>query len=256
MANERLRQALHRAGLDVEELAEKAEVDAKTVGRWLGGRVPRPRSRAKVAQALGVEEIDLWPDIAAPSLTRDHGRELAGVYASASDIRAPHWRELMQTAREHIDLLDYTLHDILTAPGTIDLLREKADAGCHVRILIAHPKSIWVTSLSQQLGEDQPDEHGNTALDLEIQQSLDQLKPLAGHPGIELYTHWAERANSILRFDDQMLVTLHLYATPDSQAPVLHIHRRGDNGLFDQFADHLDVIREQASDPIPRITPT
>ncbi len=61
MANERLRATLLQRGLTLDQLAEQVEVDAKTVERWIGGRVPYRRSRYAVAMALGVEETYLWP---------------------------------------------------------------------------------------------------------------------------------------------------------------------------------------------------
>lgn len=44
MANERLRAAILRQGLTLEELAELVQVDAKTVERWVGGQVPYLRA--------------------------------------------------------------------------------------------------------------------------------------------------------------------------------------------------------------------
>ncbi len=87
-------------------------------------------------------------------------------------------------------------------------------------------------------------------MDREIDLAHGHLQPLIGLPGIELGTFWAERYNTILRFDDQMLVTLHLWATPGPEAPLIHLQRRGEHGLFDQFAGHLDAIQDQAREPI------
>ena len=251
MVNEQLRSALARAGLDPDELAAGLQVDTKTVGRWLGGRVPHARHRARIAHTLQCPEHDLWPNVIESTEPRDDRRELAGLYAHTNDLRAPDWRTLLPTASENIDLLDPTLNEILTAPGTTDLLADKATAGCEIRILIAHPKSIWVTALAQQLGHLETDADGHTLLDREINQSLHHLHQLAGHDHIELRTFWAERTLSILRFDDQMLVTPHLHGLPGTHAPLLHLHRRDDHGPFDQFADHLDTIHHDASEPIP-----
>lgn len=250
MANDRLRSAIFKAGLEIEDLAARIEVDAKTVQRWLGGRTPHARYRAKVANVLQVEESDLWPETIPTVQARDDRREISGAFAHSNDVNAPDWRTLMQAAGEQIDLLDYSLKDILAAPGVTDLLASKAAAGCQVRILIAHPKSVWVTSISQQLGQDHQDAEGNTELDREINLAHGYLQPLIELPGIELGTFWAERYNTILRFDDQMLVTLHLWATPGPEAPLIHLQRRGEHGLFDQFVEQLDAICDQASEPI------
>jgi len=52
MANERLRAAMERHSVAVNELATLTEKDPKTVSRWLGGRVPHPRQRFLVAKKL------------------------------------------------------------------------------------------------------------------------------------------------------------------------------------------------------------
>ena len=250
MANEQLRAALARAGLDPDELAASLQVDSKTVGRWLGGRIPRARHRARIAHLLQCPEHDLWPDVIETTQPPDDRRELTSIYAHADDHRAPDWQTLLPTARQQIDLLDPTLHDLLTAPHTIDLLADKARSGCQIRILIAHPKSIWITALAHQLGHTEIDDQGNTILDRELNQSLHHLHQLAGHDRIELRAFWAERTLSILRFDDQMLITTHLHAVPGTHAPLLHLHRRDDHGPFDQYATHLDAIHRDASEPI------
>ncbi|OLB77090.1 MAG: hypothetical protein AUI14_17235 [Actinobacteria bacterium 13_2_20CM_2_71_6] len=48
--------------------------------------------------------------------------------------------------------------------------------------------------------------------------------------------------NSVFRFDDDMFVTPHLYATPGASAPLLHLRKLGTGGLFSRFADHFDAI--------------
>ncbi|MFC4020480.1 DUF5753 domain-containing protein [Micromonospora sp. GCM10011542] len=51
------------AGETVDSLAEKVRVDPKTAGRWLAaGRIPHPRTRLAVAQILGRDAAELWPE--------------------------------------------------------------------------------------------------------------------------------------------------------------------------------------------------
>lgn len=253
MANEQLKTALVKAELEPEDLAARLQVDTKTVQRWISGRNPHARHRTKVAEALHVPERQLWPDQADGTGPKDDRAELVALYASAGDVRAPDWRVMLYDARDRIDLLDTTLADIITTPGVIDVLTTKADAGCQINILIAHPNSIWVTTLAQQLSQDQPDDHGHTPLDHELNRSHRLLTQLAERSGVDIRTHWAEHTNSILRFDDHMLVTLHLHHPPDTDTPLLHLQRQTDTGLFDQFASHLDAI---PSTPATRSRPT
>lgn len=57
MANERLRAAIATAGLTIEDVAARAEVDPKTVERWIRlGRLPHRAHRFATAKLLGRDE--------------------------------------------------------------------------------------------------------------------------------------------------------------------------------------------------------
>jgi transcriptional regulator with XRE-family HTH domain len=65
--NERLRDAMQRAGLSADNVAEELKVDAKTVERWITqGRSPYPKYRGKLAATLRETERYLWPDAFTP----------------------------------------------------------------------------------------------------------------------------------------------------------------------------------------------
>jgi transcriptional regulator with XRE-family HTH domain len=259
MSNERLHSALTQAGLQPDELAEQLDVDVKTVQRWLSGRAPHARHRAATVavlnQTLDITERDLWPETVAPPAGDDR-RDLVAIYTRGDDIRIPDWRILLREAQTRIDLLDTTLVEVITSSGTVDLLREKARAGVEIRILTAHPHSIWITSLAEQLADTTRDDAGRTQLDRDLEHSHTAQEALIEQPNVDLRTHWAERTNSILRFGDQMLVTLHLWATPGTQAPVMHLRRRDDDGLFRPLPRalrrNLARDRRPARAPIPR----
>jgi transcriptional regulator with XRE-family HTH domain len=78
MRNERLRALLLERGKTPDQLADAAQVDVKTVERWITkGRIPYRKHRFEVATFLGVDESYIWPD----ALSRD---EVAA--ASESEI--------------------------------------------------------------------------------------------------------------------------------------------------------------------------
>jgi transcriptional regulator with XRE-family HTH domain len=248
--NERLRQAISQAGLEPEQLADRVEVDIKTLQRWLAGRTPHPRLRARLARALGREERELWPELAieAPE-DSESGGEIQGAWAHADDERVPAWHELLEEAVDRIELLGYSLIDVVSVDGVIDTLAQKAGSGARVRILISAPDSIWVTATAPQLGQEE-DYIGRSQLRLEIETARAHLEPLAEHADIDLRQFYADPGHTILRFDDQMLVIPRLHGTSSADAPLLHLQRLGDGGVFDQFAVHLDALAEQASEPI------
>lgn len=78
----------------------------KTVGRWLGGRVPHPRHRFRVAKHLRVEELFLWPAPAptTPQQLAGSGPELIGTYQNRANVRRDTWLSLLNGAQEQISV--------------------------------------------------------------------------------------------------------------------------------------------------------
>ena len=245
MSNERLRQALHNAAMQPEDFADLLDVDAKTARRWLSGGTPTSRHRARaieiLSQRIDITEHDLWPETAAPPVG-DDSRDLIAIYNRSDDIRIPDWRTLLQATRTAVDLLGTALTNILTTTGTTDLLLEKARRGARVRILTAHPESITLALLADQLGAAERDDHDQTQTDRDLALSRSYLERLHAQPEIELLAHWAEPGPTILRFDDEMLVSLHLHGQRGPEQPLMHLRRRHDGGLFDQHIAHLDAV--------------
>lgn len=250
MANEQLRAAMNRAGLDADGLADRVDVDPKTVPRWLSGRVPHPRMRLRIATALGCELHELWPDTDKPPPPAPTGEELIASYPDASAPGAPDPLEILRTAVARIDLLDPTLTHLLDQPGMLELLLERAKAGCRIRILLSAPDSGHLLIAE---AERHPDVTPVSVPELarEAERAHQLIAPLLEEPGVEARAFVAVAYNSILRADETMLIAPHLYATTPDRAPLLHLERRGEDGLFDRFLAHYDTIWEHAARPLP-----
>jgi hypothetical protein len=218
------------------------------VHRWLQGRTPHPRHRARVAQALDADELDLWPDAQPVAATENPLREIAGAYPHGNDPDTPDLRELLDTATERIELLDHTLEVIITEPGIVDQLANKAANGATVRILISDPDSHWIHDQELDGEPDTGDNHDEPPI--QMARAREHLEPLVGKRGIEIRSYIAQRFNTILRFDEHMLLSLHLYNEPTSTAPLLHLQREQDAGMFDRFAEHYQRIWQHASVPV------
>jgi transcriptional regulator with XRE-family HTH domain len=239
MANPLLIAALREADLSVEDVASVVQVDPRTVQRWLGGRVPHPRYRQKLASELGVEQRELWPDVVEVG-TKGDLDEIAGAWARRSDPDGADWRTLLRAAERQIDLVGYSLLHIAEARVISKQLSEKARSGCQVRIAIADPDAEHV--LAADLRQRPPGR-----LIPRIKDAQRRLAPLATEPGIEVRQHEVATSHTLLRFDHHMLVTIHLYGTPGFQAPLLHIRRERDYGIFDQLAAHIEDLWQNAT---------
>jgi hypothetical protein len=237
MPNDRLRRAMATARASVEDLSEAAQVNPKTVQRWLGGRMPHARHRWAVATALNEDEHYLWP---ASEGTLSPGgattSEVVAAYAHRADVPTNQWWDLLVGAKRQIDLLAYAMLFLPEQhPRLCDLLRGKAAADCRVRITLVDPDS-------PQAAERDAEEHLDGALLGRIRTALQYLGSLHDCEGIEIRLHIAPMYNSVFRFDDDMFVTPHLYGTPGYSAPLLHVRRLGPDGVFANFAEHFEAV--------------
>jgi len=225
MSNQNLKHALTTAGLTVEAFAEIIEVDPKTVQRWVAGAtVPYQRNQATVAQALGLEPHDLWPDTITTSPGQparpepaDPGAPLGDVVGSwghANDPDAPDVAAIVSQAERRVDVR----HDSRArlTDSTITAILDRADHGCQVQIV--------------------------------INPGAPELTPLIRHQQVEIRIAGTFNDHATVRADDEMLVFFVLAGPPGQHPPVLHLRRRTDGGLFDRFIDHRQVERAKAGD--------
>jgi transcriptional regulator with XRE-family HTH domain len=233
----RLRTAMLRAQLDPAALAAAVGVDVKTVNRWLTGRIPHQRTRLAVADALGETEADLWPQ-ARPDLTvgAEATAEVVGAYAHRADIPQQLWTSLLTGATKRIDLLGYAYPFVLELlPDTIQRLADKAAAGARIRLAFADPDCPHVAE------RDALEQIGGT-LPGRIRNALNFCEPLHQVPGVEIGLHAVHLYNSVFRFDNQMIVTPHLYRARGYQHPALHLRELSPHGIFGSYADQFEQI--------------
>ncbi|MEU9995500.1 XRE family transcriptional regulator [Streptomyces sp. NPDC050848] len=246
MKNERLRTAIVSGGWTHASLAQATEVDPKSVERWVNlGRIPRRTTALKAAQLLGEDVHALWPALRQPRAARAVGPELVALYDQRADLAVSGFVDLFAAARERIDVLVYAavfLHEAY--PRLNDLLRERAAAGCMVRVAVGDAESENV----RQRGQEERFGHG---IDSRCRLALLHYRPLAEVPGIELRTHGTTLYNSLYRADDQVLVNSHAWGVNAYRAPVWHLRRNGAGGMFDTYADSFDAVWETAH-PVER----
>jgi lambda repressor-like predicted transcriptional regulator len=239
--NEQLKQALRKAGLEIDDLAANVEVDIRTAYRWLTqGRTPYPRHRRRVADALGVPEQLLWPN----ELPDQDGAgavtagtiEVLGAGQDGAD-----WRELLASARERVDLIDLTLGEVIS-DGDGQLLAAVAKRGCRVRVMVSDPESIHLAIAEEEAGDD-ASLMSWPASTAELDRVTGLLKPHLEGGQLELRTFVGAGAYRVLIFDDQALVRLRLPGITDLEAmPLLYLTRQSAGGTFDSFSEHFQAL--------------
>lgn len=244
-SNDRLRDALHRAGLTAVDVAAKLAVDAKTAERWITlGRTPYPRHRHALAALLRETERYLWPDALPPHrAAAADASEVVHTYPHRNAVPNDLWDRLLQASTAQIDLLVYVGMFLTENPRFLPTLRSKARAGARVRLLYGEPTSREVVRRSSD------ERIGKSTIPAKIRNALALVKPLDGEPGVEIRCHSTPLYNSIYRYDDEMIVNTHVFGIPAPHAPAIHLRRLSAGDLFRTYAVSFDRVWEAARTP-------
>ncbi|MFI9783234.1 helix-turn-helix domain-containing protein [Kitasatospora sp. NPDC051984] len=243
MANERLRGAILASKLTLEHIAERLGVSPRTVERWVearDGRRPHRRFQYALANLLQRDLSDLWSDEQTSSATAEAGRaELVKLYPHRAVAPKELWTSLFAKANQSFDLVVYAGFWLSEDPQFHRLVREKADAGVPVRLMLGDPDCVGVA----QRGED---EGIGTAMASKIRNALANYGPLFGLPRVEFRLHSTTLYNSLYRADDDLLVNGHVYGVGAFMAPVMHLTRVPGGELFSTYAASIEKIWESS----------
>lgn len=228
---------LAQRGVSPESLAEACEVDPKTVGRWLGGRVPHARHRFSVAQHLRVEESFLWPaPQRGPRQLSAVGSELVGVFQNRASVPREMWLSLLREAETEIAVLVFSgTFFAQSNPHVAKMLAERAVNGVRVRLCFGDPtgQAVAVRGREEGIGD---------TLAAKIRASLTYYRPLLPRAGCEVRLHDTTLYTSLFRYDDSLLVNPHVYGQPASANPLLHLKRGDSAGWFDTYAESFNTV--------------
>lgn len=182
--------------------------------RWLAGRVPHLKSRARIAGALDTPEHDLWPGLGpakhadgagAPSVVTVSATDVLGGYAHADDPGAPQPGTLIERAGERIEIIARTPG---TLAGQTEQLIARAAAGCEIRVILIDADR--------------------------------RIEPLLAQDCIDVGATLAGEDHGLIRADDQMLLELWRIGYLSEAAPFIHLRRVSPGGLFDRIASHFE----------------
>jgi hypothetical protein len=211
--NEPLRRALLRARLREDDVAARLGVDPKTVRRWLDGRVPYGNNRAALADLVGAEEAELWPDAGGPLTARTRPEELGAVYPHRWSVPREVWARFFASAEHEIGILAYSALFLAEDAGIVGILAAKGRTGVTVRIALRDPDSAPVTQRGKHEGI------GN-AMPAKIRNALALYCSVLATENVEIRLHQSVLYNSIYRVDGQLFVNQYAYGIPAAHAPV------------------------------------
>jgi transcriptional regulator with XRE-family HTH domain len=224
-----------RARLREDDVAARLGVDPKTVRRWLSGRVPYPSSRVALADLLGANEADLWPEAGGPLAGRSRPEELAAVYPHRWAIPRDVWKRFFESAEHEIDVLAYSALFLAEDAGLLGIIEDKASRGLRVRIALGDPDCAAVAQRGQEEGI-------GDAMAAKVRNALALYRPLAGIEHIEIRLHDAILYNSIYRSDDQLFVNQHAYSIPAARSPVFCYRESESGGIAAAYVDSFERV--------------
>ena len=233
--NEPLRRALLRARLREDDIAARLGVDPKTVRRWLNGRVPYPHNRVAIAELVGADEADLWPDAGGLLAARTRPEELGTVYPHRWAVPREVWVRLFESAEREIAILAYSALFLAEDAGILQILTDKGRAGVTVRIALGDPDGPHAAQRGEEEGI-------GDALAAKIRNALMLYRPLGAAQNIEIRLHRTVLYNSIYRADGQFLVNQHTYGTPAAQAPVFCLCDAGGGEMAALYFDSFERV--------------
>lgn len=242
--NERLRDTLRQRGISVERLAKHCGVDPKTARRWVTtARTPHRRHREAAAELLGVTEGLLWPSINDSSALRSGAftSEVFTIYPEQASVPREVWLELFQTATTAVDILIFSGTFLQqTNPKVAETLLERASTGVRVRLCFGDPSGSAI-----QLRDAEEGIHGT--LGAKIRASMSYFTKLVGDPNCGVRLHNTTLYASLFRFDGQMLVNPHIWGTPASANPVIHVRSIDSDCIFNKYLTSFDQIWQRSS---------
>lgn len=236
MPNQRLRNALVGAGLTQATLAERVEVDAKSVERWITqDRTPHATTRARIARVLGHEETYFWPQLLGTTESRNATQaELVQIWPTRHSVPGEVWRSLLSQSGTRVDVLVYAGSFLFEAYDFIEVIRTQSAAGTNYRILLGDGRSEAVRTRAV--------EERRPAIAARCASSVEYISEVTGLPGVSVRTHGTTLYVSIFRFDDSMLINSHTFGSIPAQSPVMHLQRVPGGQLFDFYDQAFERV--------------
>jgi len=204
------------------------------------GRVPHPRHRVVAAKALEVPEAVLWPTC--ESTARGVG-ELVGLYPTRAELSPAVVRSLLEDATSGVDVLAYSglwLWDAV--PNFTNELVAKALSGVAVRVCLGDPDSDAV----RKRGEEEGIGDGMAA---RCRLALSYAEILASRYQDSVRCTNTTLYTSILRFDDDVFLNVHLWGNAASTSPVMHLRLGDESGVATNAMMSFERVWKRAQPP-------
>ena len=205
----------------------------------MNGRVPYPHNRAAIAELVGADQAELWPDAGGLLAARTRPEELGTVYPHRWDVPREAWVRLFGSAEREIAILAYSALFLAEDAGILGILANKGSSGVTVRIALGDPDGPNVAERGEEEGI-------GDAMAAKIRNALTLYRPLRTVENIQVRLHRTVLYNSIYRADERLLINQHTYGIPAAQAPVFCLSSTSDGEMAALYLESFERVWAEA----------
>lgn len=255
-------------GLTLEEVADrmmaitgKNTLTRHDVWRWRADEVTPRYWLPALAQVLQIDQAVLRaaarktgnaPPSAVPaadSQQRTAGpvaedADLANTYAARELVDRDQWNAIIRSARRGLWLYGMAEYRYALDPEVPVILKEAANNGCKIKVLLLDPKYAGIGGIDADEGNPEG------TLANRITASLQRFHEMRQHcsTAMEIRVYDSAPTTSIVRGDDQLIVTPYVRYLAGRSSPTFGLRRASDGGMFDRYTKHFETAWNRARD--------
>jgi hypothetical protein len=192
-----------------------------------------------LADLVGVDEVNLWPDAGGPLAGRSRPEELAAVYPHRWGIPRDTWARFFESAEREIGILAYSALFLAEDAGLLGIIADRAASGVKVKLALGDPDSHCIAERGQEEGI-------GDAMAAKARNALTLFRPLLKFETIEVRLHKTVLYNSLYQADEQLFVNQHAYGIPAAHAPVFCFRESGRGDMTRSYHDSFKVVWDSA----------
>ncbi|MFD4407591.1 XRE family transcriptional regulator [Nocardia sp. NPDC058499] len=191
------------------------------------GVIPDPSDDAAAEETTGTT-IEERGEVSKP--------EVIEVYPHRNSIPNSLWTRLLDATSERLDILVLAGLFLAEDPLFPRTVRQRTREGLQVRMLFGDPCEPEAAKRSTE------ERLAPSTVPTRIRNAMALVRPLAQEDTVDIRFHRTTLYNSIFRFDDDMIVNMHVYGQPGAYAPAMHLRRLPAGDLFATYMTSFEQV--------------
>lgn len=164
--------------------------------------------------------------------------DVVHAYAARRDLARPEWQDIIRGRVEHIWLAGLAEQGYANDGGVPGILERAAGEGCDIRVLLLDPDYPLISGIDTDEG------NPPGTLAARIRGSLHRFQRMTARCAgrMQVRTSATPPTISIVRGDDQMLITPYARFLTGGDSPTLLLEATPDGQIFTQYEQHFNLV--------------